>query len=122
MEDMRHEVIDERSRRHIPENAYAEQWDTRPARGVLRLFGSRPARSRTGRRKKASPKRDPRARPPRVDGKMAEKAANYGPEVMRVAEKTLLLQILDQAWKDICCRSTTCATASACAPMRSATR
>ncbi|MDP6927998.1 MAG: SEC-C metal-binding domain-containing protein, partial [Rhodospirillales bacterium] len=31
---------------------------------------------------------------------MAEKAANYGPEVMRMAEKSLLLQILDQLWKE----------------------
>src|SRR3546814_20564173 len=31
---------------------------------------------------------------------MAEKAANYGPEMMRFAEKSLLLQILDQSWKD----------------------
>jgi preprotein translocase subunit SecA len=31
---------------------------------------------------------------------MAEKAANYGPELMRMAEKSLLLQLLDQSWKD----------------------
>ena len=31
---------------------------------------------------------------------MAEKAANYGAEIMRMAEKSILLQILDQAWKD----------------------
>ena len=31
---------------------------------------------------------------------MAEKAARIGPEVMRVAEKTLFLQILDQSWKE----------------------
>ena len=32
--------------------------------------------------------------------KMAEKAANYGPEVMRNVEKSLLLQLLDQLWKE----------------------
>jgi preprotein translocase subunit SecA len=31
---------------------------------------------------------------------MAEKAANYGAELMRMAEKSLLLQLLDQIWKD----------------------
>ena len=35
-----------------------------------------------------------------VERKMAEKAVRIGPEVMRVAEKTLLLQILDQNWKE----------------------
>jgi preprotein translocase subunit SecA len=31
---------------------------------------------------------------------MAEKAANLGPQLMRMAEKSLVLQILDQSWKD----------------------
>jgi preprotein translocase subunit SecA len=31
---------------------------------------------------------------------MAEKSANYGSELMRMAEKSLLLQLLDQTWKD----------------------
>jgi preprotein translocase subunit SecA len=31
---------------------------------------------------------------------MAQKAANYGPEIMRLAERSLLLQLLDQIWKD----------------------
>ena len=31
---------------------------------------------------------------------MAEKAANFGLEVMRQVEKSLLLQVLDQCWKD----------------------
>jgi preprotein translocase subunit SecA len=35
-----------------------------------------------------------------ADRKMAEKAANYGPDIMRMAEKSLLLQLLDQTWKD----------------------
>jgi preprotein translocase subunit SecA len=35
-----------------------------------------------------------------ADRKMAEKTANYGSDLMRMAEKSLLLQILDQTWKD----------------------
>jgi preprotein translocase subunit SecA len=35
-----------------------------------------------------------------ADRRMAEKAANYGPDVMRMVEKGLLLQLLDQTWKD----------------------
>jgi preprotein translocase subunit SecA len=35
-----------------------------------------------------------------ADRKMAEKAANYGAELMRMAEKSLLLQLLDHTWKD----------------------
>ena len=35
-----------------------------------------------------------------VAKKMAEKAATWGPEVMRDVEKSLLLQVLDQVWKE----------------------
>ena len=31
---------------------------------------------------------------------MAERAVNFGVEVFRQAEKTILLQVLDQGWKD----------------------
>ena len=31
---------------------------------------------------------------------MAEKAARFGPDLMRQAEKSLMLQLLDQQWKD----------------------
>ena len=34
------------------------------------------------------------------DRRMAEKAVRLGPDVMRVAEKSLLLQVLDQQWKE----------------------
>ena len=35
-----------------------------------------------------------------IDRKMAEKASRYTPQVMRIAERSLLLQLLDNAWKD----------------------
>src|SRR5580704_5968512 len=31
---------------------------------------------------------------------MAERTANFGADMMRMAEKSLLLQLLDQTWKD----------------------
>ena len=35
-----------------------------------------------------------------VNKRMAEKTAAYSPELMRLAEKSILLQILDQQWKE----------------------
>ena len=35
-----------------------------------------------------------------ADRYMAEKAVRLGPDVMRMAEKSLLLQVLDQQWKE----------------------
>ena len=99
--DMRHHVIDELVRRHVPENAYAEQWNMPGLHAeVLRIFnldlplaewaaeeGIADEEIRSGLRDIA-------------DRKMAEKAANYGTDVMRMVEKSLLLQILDQLWKE----------------------
>ena len=34
------------------------------------------------------------------DRRMAEKAVRLGPDIMRMAEKSLLLQVLDQQWKE----------------------
>ena len=35
-----------------------------------------------------------------VEFRMAERAANYGVDVWRMVEKSLVLQVLDQVWKD----------------------
>ena len=34
------------------------------------------------------------------DTYMAEKGTRFGPDIMRMAEKSLLLQVLDQQWKE----------------------
>jgi len=99
--DMRHEVIERAVARYIPENAYPEQWD---AKGLheecLRLlaldlpiadWAKEEGIDGAGVRERIVQA---------SDRKMAEKAANFGPEIMRMAEKSLLLQLLDQAWKN----------------------
>jgi preprotein translocase subunit SecA len=99
--EMRQEVIEGAVRRCIPENAYAEQWDTKGLHEeALRLFGlDLPIADWAKEEGIADKEIEERIRQA-VDRKMAEKAANYGPQVMRVAERSILLQLLDQAWKD----------------------
>jgi preprotein translocase subunit SecA len=99
--EMRQEVIEGAVRRCIPENAYAEQWDTKGLHEeCLRLFGlDLPVADWAKEEGIADQEIEERIRQA-VDRKMAEKAANYGPQVMRVAERSILLQLLDQAWKD----------------------
>ncbi len=99
--DMRHEVIEDMVARFIPANAYPEQWDVKGLHEeALRIFGlDLPIEDwskEEGIAEEAIRERITEA----VDRKMAEKAANFGPEIMRMAEKSLLLQLLDQAWKD----------------------
>ncbi len=99
--EMRHEVIGNAVRRCIPESAYAEQWDTHGLHEeCLRLFGlDLPIADWAKEEGIADKEIEERIRQA-VDRKMAEKAATYGPEVMRIAERSILLQLLDQAWKD----------------------
>jgi preprotein translocase subunit SecA len=98
---MRQEVLDDLVARTIPAGAYAEQWDTHQLHEeCLRLFGldlpvkdwaaeegiaDQEIRERLGRA---------------VDEKMAAKSANLGAQLMRTAEKHVLLTVLDKQWKD----------------------
>ncbi|MBT3533494.1 MAG: preprotein translocase subunit SecA, partial [Rhodospirillaceae bacterium] len=99
--DMRREVVEGLVAMHIPERAYAEQWD---ADGLRQDVGEIFALdlpipewcAEEGIADEEIRKRIYSA----TDRRMAEKAANYGPDVMRMVEKGLLLQLLDQTWKD----------------------
>ncbi len=99
--DMRHEVIAEMVQDAIPPNSYAEKWDLDGlATATKRVIGLDLPVAEWGKEEGiAEPEIEERIRQA-ADRKMAEKAANYGPEVMRNVEKGLLLQILDQDWKE----------------------
>ena len=99
--DMRHQVIDDMVALTMPEKAYAEQWamDTLHEE-VLRVFGlDLPVQEWAKEEGIADAEiRDRLAQA--VDGQIAAKAANAGPEIFRSVEKAVLLQLLDQLWKD----------------------
>ena len=98
---MRSDTIEELVARHIPEKAYSEQWDAAGLKtDVLRVFGlDLPVVDWAKEEGIANEEIEDRVRDA-AERKMAEKAANYTPEVMRIVEKSLLLQLLDQHWKD----------------------
>ncbi len=99
--DMRHEVVDAIVDDHIPEKAYPEQWDLDGMHeSCRRLLGiDLPIRDWAAEEGIADEEiRDRIAR--EADVHAAAKLGNYGAEVWRLAEKSLLLQILDQSWKD----------------------
>jgi preprotein translocase subunit SecA len=99
--DMRHEVVEDLVARCIPEKAYAEQWDTDALHEeVLRITGlDMPVKDWAAEEGIADEEILDRLTKA-ADRKMAEKVANYGPEMMRMAEKSVLLQLLDQTWKE----------------------
>ncbi len=98
---MRHEVIEDTVARCIPEKSYAEQWNLEALHEEsLRILGLDLPISDWAREEGIA---DTEIRDRLFDAgdrKMAEKAANYGPELLRSVEKGLLLQILDQVWKE----------------------
>ena len=99
--DMRYEVIDELIERCIPENAYAEKWDTHALHEeTLRVFGLDLPVAEWAKEEGIADQEIKTRLTDAIDRKFAEKAANVGPDIMRLAEKSILLQSLDQAWKE----------------------
>ena len=99
--DMRHQVIDDIVATCIPEKAYAEQWDTDGLHEeILRIFGMDLPVADWAKEEGIADEEIRERLSDAANRRMAEKVANYGPEVMRLAEKSVLLQVLDQIWKE----------------------
>lgn len=98
---MRHETIEEIVAKAIPEKAYAEQWDIDLLHEeTMRVLGlDLPVKDWAQEEGIADQEIRDRLIEA-ADKRMAEKAARFGPETMRAVEKSLLLQILDQIWKE----------------------
>jgi preprotein translocase subunit SecA len=99
--DMRHTVIDDLVAKHIPENAYPEQWDSVGLREEIRrvLNLDLPADEWAKEEGIADEEIFTRVER-RADEHMAAKAAQWGPDVIRYIEKSILLQTLDQLWRE----------------------
>ena len=99
--EYRHETVAEMIERCIPENAYAEQWDTATLQeGIQRLFGLELPVAEWAKEEGIAEEEIRTRVTDAVDRHMAEKTANIGVELMRMAEKSILLQVLDQHWKE----------------------
>jgi preprotein translocase subunit SecA len=99
--DMRHTAIDDLVAKHVPENAYPEQWDTPGLREELqRVLGlDLPVVDWAKEEGIADEELFARVER-RTDEHMAAKAAQWGPDVMRYIEKSILLQTLDHLWRE----------------------
>jgi preprotein translocase subunit SecA len=99
--DMRRSVIADLVAEHIPEKAYAEQWDAAGLKEKMEeVFGLDLPVPEWCKEEGIADEEVEHRLNDAADRRMAEKAANYGPEVMRMLEKSLLLQLLDQTWKE----------------------
>jgi preprotein translocase subunit SecA len=99
--EMRHETIGNIVRRAIPEKAYPEQWNVVGLHEeAMRLLGLDLPIAEWAKEEGIADEEIRERLVKESDRRMAEKAANFTPEIMRMAEKSILLQVLDQAWKE----------------------
>ena len=99
--DMRHDVIQALVSKHVPENAYPEQWDTAGLKEELkRVLGLEPAVDEWAKEEGIADEELLSRIERRADEHMAAKVAQWGPEILRYVEKSILLQTLDQLWRE----------------------
>lgn len=98
---MRDQVIEDQIARHVPERALPEQWDIKGLHEeTLRILGIDFPFAEWIKEEGMDETIVKERLKNEFDNKMAAKAAMIGPEILRSAEKNLLLQILDQNWKE----------------------
>ena len=99
--EMRHEAAAQIVERAIPDGSYHDQWlPDQLASDAQRVLGIEvPATDWFFEDGVAETEIEERL-VDTADRYMAEKAVRLGPDVMRMAEKSLLLQVLDQQWKE----------------------
>jgi preprotein translocase subunit SecA len=98
---MRHDFIDDVVAKHVPEHAYAEQWDVAGLKEELKRVLDIDLPVDQWAKEEGIAEEELLSRiEQRVDEHMAAKSAQWGPDVMRYIEKTILLQTLDQLWRE----------------------
>ena len=99
--DMRHQVIDDLVEDFMPARSYADQWDAEGLKTAIRerLNMNLPViewAAEEGVDQETMHERIVEA----TDAYMAEKTAGFGPENMAQIEKQVLLQMIDQKWRE----------------------
>ncbi len=99
--DMRHTAIEELVGKHVPENAYPEQWDTKGLREALKTLLDLDLPVDAWAKEEGIADEELIARiERRADERMAAKVAQWGGDIMRYVEKSILLQTLDHLWRE----------------------
>ena len=101
VDDMRHQVVDDLIAANIPPNAYAEQWDIetlhqRLGEALAIDFPVTEWAEEEGIADEEIRERVGEA----ADNLYTEKREKYGAELMHDVEKSVLLQIIDQLWRE----------------------
>jgi preprotein translocase subunit SecA len=99
--DMRHAVIEDFVTKHVPENAYPEQWDVPQLKeDITRVLGLDLPIEEWAKEEGIADEELLERIKRRADEHMAAKVAQWGPDVLRYVEKSILLQTLDHLWRE----------------------
>jgi preprotein translocase subunit SecA len=99
--DMRHNAIDDLVAKHVPENAYPEQWDAAGLKEELkRVLGLDLPVDEWAKEEGIADEEIFARVERRADEHMAAKVAQWGADVIRYIEKSILLQTLDHLWRE----------------------
>jgi preprotein translocase subunit SecA len=99
--DMRKEVVDALVVKHVPENVYPEQWDVKGLKEELtRVLGLDLPVDEWAKEEGIADEELIARIERRADEHMAAKVGQWGPDVMRYVEKSILLQTLDHLWRE----------------------
>lgn len=99
--DMRHSVVDDLVAKHVPENAYPEQWDVAGLKEEIKRVLNLDLPVDAWAKEEGIADEELLSRiERRADEHMAAKVAQWGPDVLRYVEKSILLQTLDHLWRE----------------------
>ncbi|MGD9881927.1 MAG: preprotein translocase subunit SecA [Reyranella sp.] len=98
---MRRDVVDGLVSKTIPEGVYAEQWKVGELKDeVQRIFGLDLPIDAWAKEEGIAEDEIKSRLNDATDRLFAQRAAQYGPEVWRQVEKSVLMQLFDQSWKE----------------------
>jgi preprotein translocase subunit SecA len=101
IDDMRHDTVNELVAKHIPENAYAEQWDASGLRERLREAVAIDFPVDEWAKEEGIADEEIKERvSTTVDNFYTSKREKYTLDVMNQVEKSVLLRTLDRLWRD----------------------
>ena len=99
--EMRQEMIEDMVARHIPETAYAEQWDVKGLKEAVLTNLNLDLPVEEWAMEEGIDEENIRERLTAAgDAAAAERAERFGPEIMTYVEKSVVLQTLDHLWRE----------------------
>jgi preprotein translocase subunit SecA len=99
--DMRRQVVDDVFATHVPQKSYAEQWDVEGLKQAMKGIFDLDLPLEDWAAEEGIGEAELQERLIKAaDEKFAQKAANIGPQIMRQIERAVLLQTVDNLWRE----------------------